>query len=362
VDWRRSRFDRWAVVLVVIAGLLDLAGGYGLKLREPPSQLDRSFWSYMSILRQQPGQAVLDWPFCITGGNGTGSGDGTCPFFDHNPSTHALSRFHGKATIGSYLGRMHPSQVAPWVQAGWPALALPDDPDVNRTQRQRRCFWDDEWAFFQRFLQLGDFAGVNLYVDRLAPGCEADFYTKLGPPIAQTTIPGMGRLVFLPKPAAWRSLVDLAQARSLRFTPAIDGRESDLVQFGAVRGVTIVSGLDRPRQGRRWGLAPETALDLQVDQPQTLRLQLQAHVPVADQRLRIMLGDRLLWQAERLVDGQALSLDLPITVPAGRSRLRLIYGRSRFLRDRLPAAGNRPIALTFDRLAITPQTANARPN
>lgn len=362
VDWRRSRFDRWAVLLVAIAGLLDLAGGYGLKLREPLSQLDRSFWPYMSTLRQQPGQAVLDWPFCITGGNGTGSGDGTCPFFAHHPSTHALSRFHGKATIGSYLGRMHPSQVAPWVQAGWPALALPDDPDVNRTQRQRRCFWDDEWAFFQRFLQLGDFAGVNLYVDRLGPGCEAAFYAGLGQPIAQTTIPGMGRLVFLPKPAAWRSLVDLEQARSLRFTPVIDGRESDLVQFGAVRGVTIVSGLDRPRQGRRWGLAPETALDLRVNQPQTLRLQLQAHVPVADQRLRIMLGDRLLWQADRLVDGQTLSLDLPITVPAGRSRLRLIYGRSRFLRDHLPAAGNRPIALTFDRLAITPQTANARPN
>ncbi|TAD79710.1 MAG: hypothetical protein EA001_02910 [Oscillatoriales cyanobacterium] len=355
-DWRRSRFDRWAVLLVAIAGLLDLTGGYGLKLREQPSQLDRSFWPYISTLRQQPGVAVLDWPFCVTGGNGVGSGDGTCPFFAHNPSTHALSRFHGKTTISSYLGRMHPSQVAPFVQAGWPLLALPDDPDVNRTQRQRRCFWDDEWAFFERFLQLGDFAGVNLYLDRLAPGCEGQFFAQLGQPIAQTSIPGMGRLVFLPKPAAWQSLIDLEQVRSLRFEPAIDGREPDLVQFGAVRGVAIVSGLDRPRNGRRWGLAPETVLDLRVDRPQTLRLQLQARVPVADQSLKILLGDRLLWQADRLVEGQTLVLDLPAKVPAGRSRLRLIYGRSRFLRDQVPAAGNRPIALTFDRFAIQPIT------
>lgn len=348
----QSRLNRWAIGLVAIAALLDLTGGYGLKLRQPAISVDRDFWAYMATVRDQPEPAVLDWPFCVTGGNGVGSGDGTCPFFVHNPSTHALRRFHHKATIGQYLGRLHPSQVQPLIRAGWPALALPDDPDLNRTQRQRRCFWDDEWDFFQRFFQLGDFAGINLYVDRLAIGCEAAFYDRFGPPIAQTQIPGIGRVVFLPKPAAWRSLVDPERARSLQFAPPLDGREPDLVQFGSVRGVTILAGLDRPRHGQRWGLAPATVLELRADRPRTATLQIRATVPIAQQTLAIALNDQPLWQSGPLVAGQTLAIDLPLQLPAGPSRLTLTYGRSTRLHDRLPAAGNRPIALTFDRLAI----------
>jgi len=371
---RTRQWNRWAALAVAGICLLDLIGGYGLKPRAQP--LDPSFQPYMALVAQQPGTAVLDWPFCVTGGNGVGSGDGTCPFFAHHPSTHALSRFHHKATVGQYLGRLHPSQLTPYLEAGWQYLALPDHPDLNQTQRQRRCFRRDEWEFFRRFFQLGDFAGINLYVDRLARGCEKEFYAQLGHPIAQTTVPGMGRVVFIPKPAPWQGLVDLDQARLLRFSPFLDPApvspdpanrdrldpeaaplktavpELDLVQFGTVRGVEIRGGLDRNRQGQRWGLAPMTVLDLQSDRSQTRQLKIQATVPVTNQQLSIFLDDQLLWRSELLSRNQALDLNLPIALPAGKSQLCLVYEQSIILRDQIPAAGNRPIALTFQHLAI----------
>jgi hypothetical protein len=141
----------------------------------------------MSYVKNQPGEAVLDWPFCVTGGNGIGAIDGLCPYFFTIGSIPAMRRFHEKKVVGQYFGRLHPSQIEPYLQAGWSQMFVPDKLDLFKGTRQSRCFTTEEWSFFTDFYKFNDFAGINLYVVLALllskPGCHlgvgCNFYPSL---------------------------------------------------------------------------------------------------------------------------------------------------------------------------------------
>lgn len=166
---------------------------------------DESFWAYMSAVRSAPGEAVLDWPFCIAGGNGVAT-EQLCPFYARTSTTYAYRRFHRKNVVGLLLSRMTPEQAQPFMDLGWDKLFSPDSPEIRTARRQTRCLSPAELDLFERFYRGHDFAGVSLYVDMLPPGCAEVFYERFGAPIASTELPAEGRAVFIPKARAAPSI------------------------------------------------------------------------------------------------------------------------------------------------------------
>ncbi|OKH25244.1 hypothetical protein NIES593_05665 [Hydrococcus rivularis NIES-593] len=190
---------------------------YSFKLDYKPYSFEKNFFNYMNYVKEQPGEAVLDWPFCVIGGNTVGNESGLCPYWRFNGGIYALRRFHEKKVMGQYFGRLHPSQIEPYVRAGWGQLLLPDQPDKHgQAKRQKRCFQREEWSFFTDFYILNDFAGINLYVDLLSEDCVTEFYARFGKPAIETVVPGAGRVKFIPKPPVLRREVNLARGANLQ--------------------------------------------------------------------------------------------------------------------------------------------------
>jgi hypothetical protein len=223
-NWLRSRNRQLVSALLVVLACTELYTAYSFKLDYQPYLLNQSFFTYMDYVKKQPGEAVLDWPFCIHGGNGIG----ICPYYRYNSVIHAMRRFHEKKVMGQYFGRLHPSQIEPYIQAGWDKLFFPDSSDVSKKTHQARCFRADEWSFFTDFYKLNDFAGINLYVELLPEDCVSEFYARFGTPAVETLVPGAGRVKFIPKSPELRNQVNLALGATLKFEPLLDLSESKL--------------------------------------------------------------------------------------------------------------------------------------
>ncbi len=186
---------RWPRQLVgkVIGGLLlCLMGlewyvGYSNRLTGPVSTASDSVLAYCAVIREQPGVAVLDFPFCTVGGDGVGMQEGLCPYYEQQNAVFTFRRFYDKSGVGQYFGRLHPDQIQPFLRDGWPRLLAPG-----------YVFTEADWQFLDAFLRTNNFAGLNLYPDLLTPGQVTQFYRHYGQPIAETTLPAAGRVVFIP--------------------------------------------------------------------------------------------------------------------------------------------------------------------
>jgi hypothetical protein len=174
---------------------------------------DAAFEGLMEAIRSAPGEAVLDWPFCVAGGNGVATNQ-ICRYYGVQSGIAWLQTYHGKKVVGKYFGRLHPDQIKPYLEAGWPRLFFPDNPNAFKARHQQRDFALQEWSFVERFVTLGDFCGVLLYTDLLPPETVAGFHARFGPPTAAANSL-FGRIEFIPKPEAWRGHVDLDAARRL---------------------------------------------------------------------------------------------------------------------------------------------------
>jgi hypothetical protein len=196
------------------AGVLLLAveasTAYGVALITPHTfyRPDPAFTKLTGAIRAAPGEALLDWPFCLAGGNGVGTA-ALCPFYTYEAgNTMLLQPFEGKKVVAAYFGRLHPAQIKPYLEAGWPRLFLPDRADAHQATRQRRDFLPKEWEFLRRFFVLNDFCGILLYTDRLPAATVEGFHDRFGEPVAVAQHTPYGRLEFIPKQPEWRALVD----------------------------------------------------------------------------------------------------------------------------------------------------------
>jgi hypothetical protein len=221
----RLRSKQWLSALLVLLACTEFYTAYSFKSNYQPQLLDNNFFTYMDYVKEQPGEAVLDWPFCIHGGNGIG----ICPYYRYNSGVYTMRRFHEKKVIGQYFGRLHPSQIEPYLQAGWDKLFFPDDSYISMSEkpRQARCFQAAEWSFFTDFYKLNDFAGINLYIELLPEDCASEFYARFGSPAVETVIPGAGRVQFIPKSAELRNQVNLSLGSSLKFDPLLEISDSN---------------------------------------------------------------------------------------------------------------------------------------
>ncbi|QDK80421.1 hypothetical protein EXU85_18140 [Spirosoma sp. KCTC 42546] len=186
IQWpRRLSAQLIGILLLGLMGM-EWYTGYVQRIVYPANVASDSLLRYCALVRQQPGTAVLDWPFCTVGGDGVGMNEGLCPYYVQQNAVFTFRRFYDKSGVGQYFGRLHPGQIQPFLRDGWPRLLTPG-----------RLFTAQDWQFLDAFLRQNNFAGINLYPDLLTPEQVAQFYQHYGQPIAETTFPAAGRVAFI---------------------------------------------------------------------------------------------------------------------------------------------------------------------
>ncbi len=263
--WRRTA-GKVAVIALGCVLALEGATAYSSVLIRPLGNFvpDRSFRNLMTAIATAPGEAVMEWPFCVAAGNGIGTGE-LCPFYNVQAGLFGLRQLHGKKIVSQYYGRTHPSQIEPLLRAGWPSMFLAGPAGGPRPERQERNFLPNEWEFLERFFQLGDFCGIVIYPDLLQPETVLTFHRVLGEPVASSSFPAVGRMEFFPKPAAWRRDVDVARARRLRFEPTVLAAALDIDMTSRTSDRFIDEGWSGPDKRFRWTSAPEASLHFSMD-------------------------------------------------------------------------------------------------
>lgn len=204
------------LLLILLIGFSEIYTVFNMRYKRVAYTFADSFKPYIEYVKRQKGEAVLDWPFCIAGGNGVGTLDNLCPTYNKSSGVHALKRFHDKKTIGHYYGRLHPSLITPFVRSGWPQILIGDSKESGHSKRLVNTFTVKQWEFFQEFFKKNDFAGINLYIDLLPEEEVKEFYRKFGLPTKTTSVPIAGRVVFIPKRKEWFNDVNIAEGKMLK--------------------------------------------------------------------------------------------------------------------------------------------------
>jgi hypothetical protein len=275
LDGLRRGFRRTLAVLVAILAVVEGVTATALQ-EHSVYHYPREFFDYMRTVRSAPGAAVLDWPFCVTGGNSVGVVEGLCPYYALNHSDLSYRTYHEKKTVGQYFGRLHPSQLSPFLKAHWDRLFVPDEEDSFRARGQTRCFDEREWAFFTSFFSLNDFAGIQLHKPLLPPGCVEEFYARFGRPSAEATLPSGDSLAFVPKPPSLAGTLDPVAGAALVFDEpfeagtvldAIERRPSTALSFEGLSGFEHLGG-----ESWRWGEGGTTSLAFFLPERRSLHL------------------------------------------------------------------------------------------
>jgi hypothetical protein len=341
----QRNISRFISFILVLLACIEMYTAYSF----PPFDRDyptfkfnnkNEFINYMNHVKQQPGEAVLDWPFCVTGGNGVGSGHNLCPYFLQNSGMFALRKYHEKKVVGTYFGRLHSSQIKPFLDAGWYKLFAPGEGDSS-TGRQSRCFYPDEWSFFSDFYKYNDFAGINLYVDLLPEKCVAEFYKLFGSPVVETEVPGAGRVQFIPKSTELRQQVNPSVGLNLKYKKI---SELDLIRNKASDRMTasehelVVTGLSKIQKKQknknlpldfgslwRFGFKPETIIEFNLFEAQTLALNIEFINLLKKQNISIYINEKLIRQMDSIQTGSKIKLTTTFDGMVGKNQISFQY-------------------------------------
>lgn len=203
--------NRFFVLFCSIIGILEIYGFYNWRRTQIPIKPNTEFLTYMNYVKRQPGEAVMDFPFCVVGGNGVGSNDGLCPLYEKNSHVYAFQIYHEKKVIGKYNGRLNDKQIKPFLDAHWPEI-------LEVKQQQSSEFLDDKKLnFLVEFFKQNDFAGINLYTDLISKASSKKIYEVFGQPTITTKVPGAGQVVFIPKKADWQKFENKLRGKELKF-------------------------------------------------------------------------------------------------------------------------------------------------
>jgi hypothetical protein len=291
VSFVRSRRGR--LVLVVVCSLLAIESltAYSSYLTKAESyfQPDRAFLDLMQQVRESPGEAVLEWPFYVSAGNGlNGVWPGRYPI---QSGTSALQRFHTKKIIGKYFGRLHPDQLQPYLDAGWPRLFFSTSEKWRYKRRQRRDFYPDEWAFLEEFFKRNDFCGIILYTELLPAQTIAGFHRRFGSPAAEAEGYPFNRVQFIPKKVEWRALADRKAGARLALGRVVAPWPEDYrINFGSVEADEyLVSGWSRPHRHGRTSIGQSATIELYLEPVAPLYCTLSA-TTYETQRVRLLLN------------------------------------------------------------------------
>lgn len=352
----RSLVSKSVTILLISLACTEFYTAYSLKIElYQPYIPDRSFFDYMSFVKQQPGEAVLDWPFCVAGGNGVGTNE-LCPYFHKNNGVSTFKRFHQKKVVGYSYSRLHPSQIEPYMQAGWSKLFFPDSADIIKATQQRRCFRADEWSFFTDFYNLNDFAGINLYPDLLPKNCVNEFYRRFGTPTIETKIVDTGRVQFIAKPPHLREKVNIERGRTLKFEPYLDTVKADLLTTSMPYSLLKATGLSIIETNQhdkwRWGLGSETQLSFKLHQNQPLQLNFNFTSLIDNQSVNVKLNG-ILVEAINLNKNDVIDKNITVQGIAGLNDITFNYKDWNKNGVEFAPKDSRLMAIRFTKLAIS---------
>lgn len=205
-------------LVIALIGVYELYVNYHFKWTQKPYSFAFDFREYMEFVKKQKGEAVLDYPFCIIGGDGTGNNENLCPLYATTANVSTMQRFHEKKTIGHYYGRLFPEYIEPQMNAGFNTLMKTPSKDGHKIQKLNTCLTPEKFLFLTKFFQYNDFVGINLYTDLLPnKACELEFYRIFGNSVKSTTIPGAGKVVFIPKSEDWKKMVNLTKGKTVKY-------------------------------------------------------------------------------------------------------------------------------------------------
>jgi len=354
--------QRLVVSSLICLACLELYTSYSFKESYQSHLLDKNFFKYMEYVRNQTGEAVLDWPFCIAGGNGVGQIQGLCPYFWKNSSIFALRRFHDKKVVGQYFGRLHPSQLKPYLQAGWNQLFSPNNPDFTKATQQTQCFSAEEWSFFTDFYQFNDFAGINLYTDLLPESCAQEFYARFGNPTIETRILGAGKVRFIPKSAELRSKVNLALGSKIKFEPSLDFSETNLLKTSSQSSFMSILGLSYIEENTqinwRWALGPETNIVFKLNDSQLFDLSFKFDNPIEGQNVVVEVNGVTVKSFNNLIKNASVDSHLRLQASTSKGINRVVFKYKYWNSNQTRFAPNdyREMSVLFTRLLIQPAT------
>ena len=345
------------VGVLAALGALELYTFTTIKMAHPAFAFDDHFMTHMKKIEALRGEAVLDFPFCILGGNG--DQDYLCPFSERLRSVYALQRFHHKKVIGQYLGRVHPSQTKPFVDQGWPKMWDTDSVDPLEADKQIRCLNDKEWEFFDAFFEKNDFAGIQLAVDRLPEGCPEVFYTRYGQPMGEVSTPKAGRLAFIVRPSGTWDRLDREGARKLRLSvelsspvDAIQQRRSLTLDVNGLSAYEWLGSAKHEEGHWRWALAPQTEFAFDVTEPRDVVVDMRFRSPILGQTITSVLdgvdGARL---ADLPIDGE-LERTLRVHVAPGHHTLALRYKHANLYPTEFAPIDPRLLTVMFTSLVL----------
>lgn len=216
IDFKKYRLF---TLLLSILGMVELYTFYRGVSSVPLGKFPNSFFSFMNTVKAQKGEAIFDFPICIVAGNGIGelmSKEKTCRLYDRNAYVSGFQVFHEKKVFNFYTGRLTETQFDTYRNRKWHEVSPSDgDPFANRKLSQ--CPDSTSLAFLKQFIQLNDFAGINLYPELLPDGCAEKFYEIFGKPTAEATGLDIGRIQFIPKRKEWIPLTDPVKGKALKY-------------------------------------------------------------------------------------------------------------------------------------------------
>ena len=202
--------------------ILEVSVVYIYKFSKQPYSFEKNFFNYMENINRQKGEAVMDFPFCIVGGDGTGLKENLCPVFKKTCNVYALSRFHHKKVIGGYYSHVHEATVNGFVKAGIGNWATPDINSWETATKVINSFSEKQLEHFIKYFQYNDFVGINICTDIIADKMYQQIIGKIGKPTDETMFPGAGKVVFIPKPKEWSKFVNAEKAKNIQYPCGCD--------------------------------------------------------------------------------------------------------------------------------------------
>ncbi|MER0438812.1 hypothetical protein [Emticicia sp. W12TSBA100-4] len=225
-DLKIIPFKKVFVLLFTTFFVLELSVVYSFRFERKPYEFDKNFFEYVENLKKQKGEAVMDFPFCIVGGDGTGLRENLCPIFQKTCNVYALSRFHGKKVIGGYYSHVHESAVKGFVGVGVGSWAKPDNDSYiegwKKATKIINSFDEQQLKHFVKYFQYNEFAGINVCVDLIPSEMYQQIVEAIGQPTNSTYFPGAGKVVFIPKPKEWFRYTNTEKGKNIKFPCGCD--------------------------------------------------------------------------------------------------------------------------------------------
>ncbi|PLK43748.1 hypothetical protein [Emticicia sp. TH156] len=217
VNFYQVKYRNWLIGVMCITGLTELVVVYRSLYNKLPYEVDSNFFNYMGIIEKQKGEAVLDFPFCIVGGDGSGMKENLCPLYEKTCNIYALRRFHHKKVMGAYYSYIQPQTIRSFTKINVSAMQTLQQFNPEAKRERLEDLTEEQLAYLVKYFQYNDFCGINLCIDLISEQTYNRIVKTLGMPIAATVLPGAGRAVFIPKPDEWRKLVNREKVLSMRF-------------------------------------------------------------------------------------------------------------------------------------------------